>query len=96
MTEAQTLLQVHLVELGIKTVPEFRFDPERRFTFDLANEELMIGFEVNGHWQGHHGAGWSEGFEKFNLAQAQGWTVFVFHNHDVLNGKAKEFLAKYL
>ena len=96
MTEAQILLQVHLKELGIETVPEFRFDSERKYRFDLANEELQIGFEVNGHWQGRHGAAWSEGFEKFNLAQAQGWTVFVFHNHDVLNGKAKEFLAKYL
>ncbi len=96
MTEAQTLLQVHLKELGIETVAEFRFDGERRFKFDLANEQLMMGFECNGHWQGRHGAAWSEGFEKFNLAQVQGWTVFVFHNHDVLNGKAKEFLAKYL
>ena len=48
MTEAQTLLQVHLVELGIKTVPEFRFDPERKYRFDLANEQLQIGFEEIG------------------------------------------------
>ena len=96
MTESQQLLKIHLSELGIETVAEFQFCPDRRFRFDLANEELQIGFECNGHWQGRHGAAWSEGFEKFNLAQAQGWTVFVFHNRDVENGKAKEFLAKYL
>src|SRR6266702_8271237 len=95
MTEAQTLLQVHLKELGIETVAEFRFDGERRFTFDLANEELRIGFECNGHWQGRHGEAWSKGFETLNLAQALGWTVFVFHNRYVMKRKAKKFLAKY-
>ena len=97
MTEAQILLQVHLKELGIETVPEFQFDPERRFCFDLANSELMLGFECNGSWNGLHGPRWSStDGEKFNLAQAKGWCVFVFSNRQVLNGKAKEFLAKYL
>lgn len=95
-TESQILLQVHLAELGIKTVAEFRFDPERQFRFDLCSLEHRIGFEVNGHWQGKHGAGWSEGFEKLNLAQMQGFRVLVFHNKDVLTGKAKEFVAKWV
>ena len=95
-TEAQLLLAVHLAELGIKTLPEYRFDSERQFRFDLANLEHRIGFECNGHWQGKHGVGWSEGFEKLNVAQLQGWRVLVFHNRDVLTGKAKEFCAKHL
>jgi len=96
MTEAQILLAVHLAELGIKTVPEYRFDIERQFRFDLADVKNMVAFECNGHWQGRHGSAWSEGFEKLNLAQAQGWIVFVFHNRDVLTGKAKEFCKKHL
>jgi|SRR6266850_7003247 len=95
-TEAQILLAVHLAELGIKTVPEYRFDPERQFRFDLADLEHRIGFECNGHWQGKHGAGWSEGAEKINLAQMQGWKVLVFHNRDVLTGRAKQFIAEHL
>lgn len=95
-TEAQILLKIHLAELGIETVPEYRFDPERNFRFDLAALKEKIGIECNGHWQGKHGSGWSEGFEKLNLAQAQGWKVFVFHNRDALTGKAKEFMRNFL
>lgn len=95
-TEAQILLAIHLEELGIKTVPEYRFDPERQFRFDLADLEHRIGFECNGHWQGKHGAGWSEGAEKINLAQMQGWKVLVFHNRDVLTGRAKAFIKEHL
>ena len=90
------LLQVHLAELGIKTVPEYRFDPERQFRFDLCSLEHRIGFECNGHFQGKHGTGWSEESEKLNLAQMQGWRVLSFHNKDVLTGKAKEFVAKWI
>lgn len=92
-TEAQILLGIHLAELGIKTVPEYRFDHERQFRFDLADITHRWGFECNGHWQGRHGTAWSEGFEKLNHAQALGWKVFVFHNRQVLKGEAKEFCA---
>lgn len=95
-TESQILLAVHLAELGIKTVPEYRFDAERNFRFDLADLEHRYGFECNGHWQGQHGASWSGEFEKLNLAQALGWKVFVFHNRDVLTGRAKQFIAEHL
>lgn len=95
-TEAQVLLATHLKELGIATVTEYRFDPERQFRFDLASTALRIGFECNGHFAGKHGSGWSEGAEKLNLAQAQGWRVFVFHNRDVLSGKAKAFIEKWM
>jgi hypothetical protein len=95
-TEAQILLAVHLKELGIATIPEFRFDPERQFRFDLYSPALRIGFEVNGHFQGKHGSGWSNDAEKINLAQMQGIRVLVFHNRDVMKGSAKEFVAKWV
>ena len=97
MTQEQILLQIHLNELGIKTIPEYRFDPERRFRFDLANPDLKMAFECNGTWNGLHGSRWSgSDMEKLNLAQAQGWTVFVFANEDVLSGKAKAFLQEHI
>ena len=96
LTEAQILLQKHLEELGIKTVPEYRFNPERQFRFDLADLENRLAFEVNGHFKGRHGAGWSNDAEKLNLAQMQGWRVMVFTNRDVSSGKAKEFMSRWL
>lgn len=95
MTEAQELLAIHLKELGLKTQPEYRFC-QRRWSFDLACPEHRIAFECNGHFQGKHGAGWSNDAEKLNTAQALGWRVFVFHNRDVLTGKAKQWVADNL
>ena len=45
MTESQTLLQIHLLELGIKTEAEVQFMPDRKFRFDLANDEHKLGFD---------------------------------------------------
>lgn len=95
-TGSQILLKQHLGELGIETVHEHRFDPSRRFRFDLASLEHRLGFECNGHWQGRHGSGWSGEAEKMNMAQAMGWRVFVFHNRDVLSGKAKQWVQDNL
>ena len=96
LSEAQMLLQVHLAELRIETVPEFPFCHGRKFRFDLAAVDHPWAFEVNGHFQGKHGSGWSNDAEKMNLAQAMGWKVFVFHNNDVLTGKAKAFIQEHL
>ena len=94
-TPAQVLLAIHLLELGIATTAEYRFC-SRQWRFDLVALDRRWAFECNGHWQGRHGTGWSEGFEKLNLAQAQGWRVFVFHNRQVETGKAKEWIKEHL
>lgn len=96
LTVAQELLKIHLSELGITTVPEYRFDAKRLFRFDLASPELRLGFECNGHFEGKHGRGWSGDAEKMNLAQMQGWRVLVFTNKQVLRGEAKTFIAEHL
>ena len=96
LTPAQELLRTHLQELGVDTIPEYQFTPNRRWRFDLASETYRIGFEVNGHFRGRHGAGWSNDSEKFNTAQMHGWRVLVFTNREVLKGKALEFLREHL
>jgi very-short-patch-repair endonuclease len=97
VTEAQQLLQIHLAELGIGTVAEYRFDAERKFRFDLASLEHRLGFECNGTFGGLHGPRWSSSdAEKMNLAQLQGWRVLVFTNKQVLSGEAKAFLKEHL
>lgn len=97
VTAAQILLQKHLVELGVKTVPEFRFSLERKFRFDLYAESLRMGFEVNGTFGGLHGPRWSASdLEKLNLAQMMGYRVIQFTNKQVELGKAKAFLKEWL
>ena len=97
MTPAQTLLQIHLRELGIETTPEFRFCLQRKFRFDLYSEELRMGFEVNGTFSGLHGPRWGgSDLEKMNLATVLGYRVLVFTNKQVQNGHAKDFVRQYV
>ena len=95
LTEAQRLLRIHLIELGIATTPEYRFC-DRLWRFDLASERHRLAFECNGHYRGRHGAGWSNDAAKLNEAQMLGWRVLVFTNHEVLTGKAKEWLEGWI
>ena len=98
-TEAQVLLAIHLSELGIQTVAEYRFDPERQWRFDLCDLEQRLAFEVDGGmFRGGHrrGEALEDDYEKQNCAILQGWRILRFTNRDVLSGKAKEFIAKYL
>jgi very-short-patch-repair endonuclease len=97
LTASQALLQVHLREIGIETVPEFRFCLERRYRFDLYCERLRMGFEVNGTFQGLHGArfGGSD-MEKLNLAQMLGYRVMQFTNKQVETGRAQAWMNKWI
>jgi very-short-patch-repair endonuclease len=96
LTPMQRLLKTHLSELGIKTVPEFRFCLERRYRFDLYSPEHRIGFEVNGTFQGLHGPRYKGDNEKINLAQVMGFRVLVFTNKEVERGHAKAWLKEHL
>jgi hypothetical protein len=98
VSEAQVTLWGHLKEMGFEAVYEYQFALEqgRKFAFDLYVPEIRCGFELDGHFAGKHGAGWGEGHEKINLAQALGFRCFQFHNRMALNGKAKEWLKVFL
>src|SRR5882762_9235013 len=97
LTVAQHLLKVHLAELGIVTVMEFRFCLARKFRFDLYAESLRMGFEVNGTFGGLHGPRWgASDLEKLNLAQVLGYRVMQFTNKQVERGEAKAFLQHWL
>lgn len=99
MTKAQTLLKIHLKELGIPTIPEFRFCVGRRWRFDLFSESEGLAFEVNGgKWSGGHRRGKQieEENEKLNTAQMMGYRVLQFTNEQVLEGRAKKFLKEWI
>ena len=91
MTPAQILLQIHLRELGIQTMPEYRFC-SRQWRFDLVALDRRWAFECNGHWQGRHGTGWSEGFEKLNLAKPKAGEFLFFITVKSKQGKRKSGL----
>lgn len=98
LTEAQLVMVRHLEEL----LPDYAIQTEwpvcnsRRWRFDIAIPANKWAVELNGHWRGQHGAGWSEGFDKLNMAQALGWKVFVFHNKFALCGGARQWIAENL
>jgi very-short-patch-repair endonuclease len=97
-TEAQILLQVHLKELGMATIPEYRFDPERNWHADLACLEHRILFECDGgQFKGGHkrGIALEQDYEKQNEAQAQGWRIFRFTNRQILTGAAYDYMKKF-
>ena len=100
LSEAQTLLEIHLRELWPQFTPikEYSFMDGRRFRFDLAILDIRLGFEVcGGSWSGghRHGSAIERDYEKLNLAQMSGWRCLYFTNEAVLDGTAKEFLRKW-
>lgn len=65
---------------GPPLVAEHRFNRQRRWRFDRAHLGAKVAIELEGGiWtQGRHtrGAGYKADCEKYNAAQAAGWTVF--------------------
>jgi very-short-patch-repair endonuclease len=97
-TPQQILLQVHLKELGIKTMPEYRFCA-RKWRFDLVALDERLAFEISGgNWTGGHrrGKAQEQEYDKLNLAQLLGWRVMQFTNRQVASGEAKQFLAQWV
>ena len=98
LTPAQELLRIHLKELGIETLPEYKFCDNRRWRFDLASED-RLAFEISGgNWTGGHRRGEKQEneYDKINTAQAMGWRVFQFTNRQVLRGQARAWLSAWL
>lgn len=98
-TDAQVLLTIHLRELGIVVCPEWRFSKLYRWRFDLADFERKLAFECNGgKWSGGHrrGAAIESENDKLNTATLMGWRVLQFTNEQILDGRAKAWLAEHL
>lgn len=98
-TPAQTLLLIHLGELGLQAEPEYQFSPERRWRLDTYVPEARIGIECNGgrYKFGHRSSrDTDKDNEKMNTAQMMGIRVLQFTNEQILSGEAKEFVKKWL
>lgn len=82
-TRLEALFLLHWRALGgPKLTPEHRFDATRRWRFDFAIPELLVGIEVEGGmWtQGRHtrALGFAADCEKYNAATLAGWRVYRF------------------
>ena len=98
-TPAQTLLGIHLQELGFAGIEyEYRANPDRRWRWDLAVPGDRLLFECDGVFRGGH-ARWgdlADEYEKANWALLNGWRCLRFLNTTILKGEAKQFLAEWL
>lgn len=68
------------------------------YRFDFAWPMSKVAVEINGSiWRkgGHNtGAGLIRDYDKLNMAQMQGWNVFVFTTEQVRNGEAVASIEK--
>jgi hypothetical protein len=99
-SEAQILLEMHLKELGIPFMPEYKFHPNRRWRFDyVLDRPNWTALEIEGAiWtRGRHtrGSGYAKDLEKYREAAALGYRVYRFSTQEVLDGTAKAFIAKH-
>jgi len=100
--EERLLFQIRAVGLP-EPEREYMFALEamgRRWRFDFAYPEQMVGIEVQGGiWsRGAHarGTGLERDYEKLNSAQLLGWTVFQFSRKTIESGKAVNIIEKVL
>jgi len=98
--EAGDLLCIHLAELGMEFIREFKFYAERKWRADFCIVEHSVLIEINGGvWnQGRHtrGQGFIADMDKLNHATMLGFRVLQFSTEQVLDGTAKKFLAVWL
>lgn len=102
-SDAHVLLEIHLKELGLTFLPEYKFHPERNWRFDYVtyskDPEKSVAIEIEGAiWtQGRHtrGKGYLKDLEKYREAAALGYKVYRFSTQEVLTGVARKFIQEH-
>lgn len=98
-TWMQILLCTHLKELGIETIAEYQFYPERKWRADLACLDRRLLFEADGgKWHGGHrrGKALEDDYERQNTAILLGWRLLRFTNEQIMSGWAREFVKRWI
>lgn len=90
--------------LGLTTVTEYRFNPDRRWKADWAlfgthngkEVKILVEYEGLGFYKTGHTSsdGYTKNCEKYNNAQALGWTVlrFTYQNYEDLSAELRKLL----
>ena len=106
-TDAQILLEIHLKELGLEFMTEYKFHPKREWRFDYYIVKRGVANFVVDSWaveieggiwtRGRHtrGKGYLSDMEKYREAAASGIKVFRFATQEVLDGTARAFIAEH-
>lgn len=98
-TEDALVAHLRLARLP-EPVRQFRFEPSRRWRFDLAWPDRHLACEVEGGtWQyGRHNRpqGFAHDCEKYNEAALAGWSVFRVTTAMVKDGTALTILERAL
>lgn len=97
--EAELARQMQLA--GVPSpMPEYRFEPARRWRADFAWPDRMVMVEVEGgHWTGGRhtrGAGFEKDCEKYNEAALGGWSVIRVTGTHIKSGEAVAWIARAL
>jgi hypothetical protein len=102
--DAGTLLEIHLNELKIPFVREWKFCSTRKWRADFmlsplgSLEPILVEIE-GGVWNnGAHvrGKHFLSDMEKYNTAAALGYTLFRFTPEQILKGEAKAWIQEHL
>jgi very-short-patch-repair endonuclease len=70
-------------------VPEYKFDPERKWRFDFAWPDVKVAVELEGAvWKGRFGGhtsgkGYLKDIEKYNRAASLNWLVLRYTKEDL-------------
>ena len=92
-------LETHIRALGLpEPTMEHRFHDSRKWRFDLAWPQFMIGVECDGgiHSRGRHvrGLGYSLDCEKVNEATLMGWRVLRVTSDQISDGRAVKWIER--
>lgn len=94
---------LHMKSAGINEgwVTEYQFHAVRKWRFDFANPDIKLAIEIEGgtaSGKSRHskGSGFEQDAEKYNTAEAMGWTLFRFTSSMVTSGQAILFVQDYL
>jgi very-short-patch-repair endonuclease len=91
----ETLMAIHLRELGLDFQTQVKFHATRKWRWDFVVED-NIAIEIDGYHDGRHGAGYGADNEKQNFGTMAGYRVLRFSTQDVSTGRAKAWLAENL
>lgn len=98
---AHVLLAIHLRALNLPLpTHEFRFEPARRWRWDLCWPNLRLAVEIHGgvYSRGRHtrGGGFTKDREKINAGVELGWRVLEYTTEQIESGAAVRQIARVL
>lgn len=99
-SEGEETLNLILKSQGRKFEREHKFHPDRKWRFDFALVDHMVGIEVEGGTFGKSrhttGIGYTADCEKYNAAALRGWMVLRYTPQMVKNGAVERDLMLLL